>query len=192
MLLLRAEGRQISAFFSKLVIFGSVAHVAILGASQSSRTFTISPIPRSRSVTPAGHRGARGGPLDLELRSATICHGLLWAIRISSTRCGMPKWHLIGSRISGRTEAWDRANSSRAHVRAHTVVRAGRSPPVTLRRSRRLDSWPATLAEPQQMPDVRHPPGFPGISTRAGWVPPRSASRRSTGFLHPGELAEAH
>jgi hypothetical protein len=66
-LLLRAEGRQISAFFSKLVIFGSVAHVAILGASQSSRTFTISPIPQSRSVTPAaiacrGHGAPRGCP----------------------------------------------------------------------------------------------------------------------------------
>jgi hypothetical protein len=35
-------------------------------------------------------------------------------------------------------------------------------------------------------------PGFPGISTRAGWVPPGSASRRSTGFLHPGKLAGAH
>ena len=31
----------------------------------------------------------------------------IWAIKISCTRCGTPKWLRIGSRVSGRTE--DRA-----------------------------------------------------------------------------------
>jgi hypothetical protein len=67
----------------------------------------------------SSHRRS-GSQVPYESPNESHASSTIWAIKISCTRFATPKWRLIGSRISGRTEA--------STVRTHRAPETARNP----------------------------------------------------------------